>query len=117
MHVPSVHQAVTCCARSQMFDGDLHVGLAYVVHLFEVETRELLDYVHLETRLLFGIYIAFVSNPDCDDDGDDNDCADDGDDDMVQWSNGASTMRRQMRTLTRCGCVGSCCLSSTPRSS
>jgi len=46
----------------QMFDGDLYDGLNYVVWLFEQETQDLLDYVHIETRLLFGIYIAFVSS-------------------------------------------------------
>lgn len=44
----------------QMFDGDLYDGLNYVVWLFEQETQDLLDYVHIETRLLFGIYIAFL---------------------------------------------------------
>eukprot|EP00288_Rhodomonas_lens_P019513 CAMPEP_0177691328 /NCGR_PEP_ID=MMETSP0484_2-20121128/1250_1 /TAXON_ID=354590 /ORGANISM="Rhodomonas lens, Strain RHODO" /LENGTH=258 /DNA_ID=CAMNT_0019201949 /DNA_START=42 /DNA_END=818 /DNA_ORIENTATION=+ len=43
-----------------MFAGDLHKGLDYVVDLFEAETRTILDDVHVEVRLLFGIYIGFL---------------------------------------------------------
>eukprot|EP00961_Rhodomonas_salina_P283571 3832674-Rhodomonas_salina.1 len=42
-----------------MFDGDIYKGLDYVVDLFEAETRKILDDVHVEVRLLFGIYIGF----------------------------------------------------------
>eukprot|EP00961_Rhodomonas_salina_P275548 3722912-Rhodomonas_salina.3 len=49
-----------------MFAGDLHQGLDHIVSpLFEGETRQLLDKVHVEARLLFGVYIGFVSAPPC----------------------------------------------------
>jgi len=44
-----------------MFAGDLHQGLDHIVSpLFEGETRQLLDKVHVEARLLFGVYIGFL---------------------------------------------------------
>lgn len=44
-----------------MFTGDLIQGLKMVIRLFKEETRDLMDAVHVEIRLLFGVYLAFVS--------------------------------------------------------
>lgn len=48
-----------------MFAEDLFQGLDHILdpQLFPDETNALLDDVHFEARLLFGVYMAFVCAP------------------------------------------------------
>jgi hypothetical protein len=46
-----------------MFEGDLIQGLKRVMTLFEDESKAMLNAAHVEMRVLFGIYLAFVRPP------------------------------------------------------